>query len=1508
MKKSILLGSSVLAMFAMPIVASAQDLPAEASGTLYFESTGWDTDGIIRLFDDAYYNEQKNYPSKEALNAFCVPMDLEFVRSHTRYRDVIKDSTKDVVQDAGFNHDRLLWANLPGGYGKSDGGYPHAEFDQDVYSMWNYTAIFGSWNYSALQAPGAWVDAAHKNGTRIYGGIKFLASSASGGSESATAAYAAFVKERAESGQYTYKHSRSYVNASAFFGNDGINYNQETATWNNADWRDFHAEVMNISRALNIKGYGIGQYTNTATMTASNVGMMMGSASTGIIFDNMLNYSGNMIPSAAGIKTSVEAAEGTGLGCDHLFQGHLLVGLNNDYWNRLNQSDVHKKMNICIWGEHDQSRFFQFRIGTNPTNVQENYQLLLEKAYSGAYRNPLQRPAMKTTDNGTGWGPFQVSDATEAGNQLNNSPGFASMVPERTAIQGNLPFNTFFCLGNGENYFYKGKITHGEWYNMSQQDFVPTYRWLVTTKDNMKQYASNIDVRFTHEDAYIGGSSLRLTGATTSGNDVVLYRTKLTVSAANPKLTVALKLFNKGVPAAGETHLKVILKKENSNTWIEVPTKELAEAGWDCQVLDIAGLNTNDVIEYIGLRVEGTNEDYKMLVGQLQLSDDRVAQQAPIKENSLMVEVKEENRESLSVKMTWEPDYTSFPNNIEQFGMVYNDEIKVDHFEIFVKDSQDGTPREVGRTAQWAAFVGRIPFGQDAKDAWIGVRSVSEDLKCMSSIVWKQIPRSSYNYPETPEVDPYGQSYMGSFGSGSWETIYNGIWVEKVTTSGATKNLTYQVQSNPSVKTTQHIPGVTQYSYAGAEHTLEIAQGQRVTLTVKGHDSGTGECISYDFIYAYIDYDGNYSFLDGELWEVTRDKNNQPVMVPDECIGKCGNLNAGTPDICGGHTGRGTGNGVSFQFTVPSDAHVGPSRLRIVGSDAWMAHPGPVGGTNKGYTVDFPVVITGSEDGQRQPAATYKDYQDKGAAELPENAYREVTEENALGAQLAFPMDAYEATYGEEFTSPKATYKTDGEVTYSSSEPTVAMVNATTGDVTIFKTGETVITAKSTATAKFDADETSYTLTVNKATSTLTFEKETYSIYEGQTLLAVATTNSTAAVAYASTNPDVATVDPVTGLVTSVAPGQTTITATVEATENYTEASAQYSLTVTAKQAAGLTFEAASKTITLGDEFEGFTASGATNGAITYSSSDTSVAEVEAATGKVTVKAIGFTTIIAQSAATVEFNAGMASYSLTVLPVEVVKNPANLTFPQASYTATIGEDFQSPEASGDTDGVISYTSSNVEVATVDSATGEVTLVGVGVTMITATSLETEGYLAGQATYILTVSPKVKEAANLSFEEATYNAYLEPKEGEEFVSPVATGDTDGKITYTSSNSAVATVDAETGEVTLVGEGVTVITATSAETDDYLAGTASYVLVVGLAGVEDVVYEFSAVEIVDQYAYFTATEKAWFYDVNGRVVCYVANAEEPAYVGDIVPGIYLVKMLNDNIIRSVKVAIK
>lgn len=88
-------------------------------------------------------------------------------------------------------------------------------------------------------------------------------------------------------------------------------------------------------------------------------------------------------------------------------------------------------------------------------------------------------------------------------------------------------------------------------------------------------------------------------------------------------------------------------------------------------------------------------------------------------------------------------------------------------------------------------------------------------------------------------------------------------------------------------------------------------------------------------------------------------------------------------------------------------------------------------------------------------------------------------------------------------------------------------------------------------------------------------------------------------------------------------------------------------------------------------------------------------------------------------------------------PVET-REPAGLAFSGSSFTVALDETFTAPELTKKTSAIPAYESSKPAVATVDAATGAVTLVGVGTTTITATTEANEDYLAGSASYTLKV--------------------------------------------------------------------------------------------------------------------------------------------------------------------------
>lgn len=157
------------------------------------------------------------------------------------------------------------------------------------------------------------------------------------------------------------------------------------------------------------------------------------------------------------------------------------------------------------------------------------------------------------------------------------------------------------------------------------------------------------------------------------------------------------------------------------------------------------------------------------------------------------------------------------------------------------------------------------------------------------------------------------------------------------------------------------------------------------------------------------------------------------------------------------------------------------------------------------------------------------------------------------------------------------------------------------------------------------------------------------------------------------------------------------------------------------------------------------------------------------------------------------------------------------------------------------DKTITWSSDNDKVATVDAATGTVTGVAAGKAKITATFAGDEVYKTSTASYEI----KVKGAPELSFPQTSYTIEM----GDAFSTPKLNGLPEGVTpAYTSSNKEVATVDAVTGEVNIVGVGTTTITVTSPNIDIYEEATASYELTVKLATSKEVTIDFSTLSYV------------------------------------------------------------
>lgn len=195
----------------------------------------------------------------------------------------------------------------------------------------------------------------------------------------------------------------------------------------------------------------------------------------------------------------------------------------------------------------------------------------------------------------------------------------------------------------------------------------------------------------------------------------------------------------------------------------------------------------------------------------------------------------------------------------------------------------------------------------------------------------------------------------------------------------------------------------------------------------------------------------------------------------------------------------------------------------------------------------------------------------------------------------------------------------------------------------------------------------------------------------------------------------------------------TTIKAT--ATNDYgtsEEVTAEYTIN---QESSALSYNPTEYTISIGDDFTAPEVNKPAdyNGTITYSSDNTDVAEVDATTGEVTIKAVGVANITASGTETEHYAAATASYKITVN-----KKTSAVSFTEALVEITYGDNYNKQAAT--TEGIsgnLVYTSSN-ETVVKFHGNNVIDVLKPGTVTITATAPATETTEESSATYTLKI--------------------------------------------------------------------------------------------------------------------------------------------------------------------------
>ncbi len=366
-------------------------------------------------------------------------------------------------------------------------------------------------------------------------------------------------------------------------------------------------------------------------------------------------------------------------------------------------------------------------------------------------------------------------------------------------------------------------------------------------------------------------------------------------------------------------------------------------------------------------------------------------------------------------------------------------------------------------------------------------------------------------------------------------------------------------------------------------------------------------------------------------------------------------------------------------------------------------------------------------------------------------------------------------------------------LTYSSSNPSVADV-ASDGTVSVKSEGTAVITVTAEETPYYKGVTKEITVTVTRQLEQQINAPGSITKFATDSSFKLNATSSEGAISYVSGNNKVVEIS-ANGTVTIRGAGKTVITVKAAETERYKPATKEVTVTV---NKAEQTIKAAADSFVKELKDGSFNLNASAEGTLTYSSNNTSVADVSSS-GVVSLKGFGSTVITITAAETDKYKTAVKKVNVTV------NKPPQAILGADSFTKEFGCGPFGLGASAE--GALSYESSNNNIVTVSSS-GVVTVKSAGTAVITVIAAETDKYARTTKSVLINIK---KDDQDIGGDIAFYKTYgCEPFD----LGIIA----QGKCTFTSSNVKVASVS-DKGIVTVNGAGVAVITITSAETGNY-----------------------------------------------------------------------------------------
>ncbi len=447
---------------------------------------------------------------------------------------------------------------------------------------------------------------------------------------------------------------------------------------------------------------------------------------------------------------------------------------------------------------------------------------------------------------------------------------------------------------------------------------------------------------------------------------------------------------------------------------------------------------------------------------------------------------------------------------------------------------------------------------------------------------------------------------------------------------------------------------------------------------------------------------------------------------------------------------------------------------------------------------------------------------------------------------FAFKTTTAVIKYNDEFSNTASSANRSGTVSYSvvSGDDCVSVDND--GIITTLKAGTARIKAVLPEDDIYQESEAFYDLTINRAdNSGLSFASVTpdaivYS--ENSTFQNKASGGlGDGEISYKILGDiDWATVDS-DGTLRFTKAGTITVTATKAADDKYDEISVEYTIEIKKASQEKLSFanEAPSDVLITDKTFSNAATGGTGEGQITYKiiSGDDCASIDDETSPVITLKKAGTITVQATKAADDRYEEETATYTLTIKKAQQAAlafettNPEIAYAPDWTYTVSV--------TGGSGTGAVSYyisdNGNNVtenDIASIDTATGVISKKGYKTGVVKIVAVKASDDLYEEATVSCDLTIKKAEQTGFKFDKNS-DSVTYGDNNNEYANPATGGESTGKIVYsiesvdnTLSGVPCASLDQDTGKVTVKGSGLIKIKAVKQGDDCYEDSEAVY----------------------------------------------------------------------------------